>query len=142
MHKFTPVQDESVISPNRISHVKNSSVMLPPPYDNTPPKEPGYPGYMCVEPPPPYERPQPIELDEKTGSDLINGRLYIYKRNPLQHAIHTPQEDLHDHTIGQGERYICFNPRYSGGIAWEDRQIGPKEMHHATRKWKQWKLLL
>ncbi len=117
VHKFPPVQNESVISPNRISHVKNSSAMLPPPYDNTPPKEPGYPGYVCVEPPPPYERPQPIELDEKTGSDLINGRLYIYKRNPLKHAIHTPQEDLHDHTIGQGERYICFNPRYSGGIA-------------------------
>ncbi len=117
VHKFPPVQNESVISPNRINYVKNSSVMLPPPYDNTPPKEPGYPGYVCVEPSPPYERPQPIELDEKTGSDLINGRLYIYKRNPLKHAIHTPQEDLHDHTIGQGERYICFNPRYSGGIA-------------------------
>ncbi len=57
MHKVAPVQDESVISPNRISHVKNSSVMLPPPYDHTPPKEPGYPSYVCVEPPPPYERP-------------------------------------------------------------------------------------
>ena len=139
--KLPPVIDERILSPEKVGQSRSDAITLPPPYDNTPPKEPGYAGYVRVEPPAPYQRPQPIELDEKAGFDFINGRLYIYKQTPLKHAIHTPLQELYDHNIGKDDRYVSFNPRYSGGIAWEDRQLGQQKIHHATRKWNQWKSL-
>lgn len=113
-----------------------------PPCDNTPLRPPGYAGYIYVEPTSPYKRPEPIDVNEKPGSDLVNGHIYLYKGMPLIHAIHTPTEDVHDYSVGLGERYVCFNARYSGAVAWEDRHISGQKIDHATRRWSLWKSLL